>query len=110
MSKTAKPSIKSIVANHPEAANGRVYFAIGPNCWGKSKNAGVAIANCKKEFPRHLGAGAFKFVLFDCHEDTYVDDMGAFCYFPDKTDEPYKEVARYGIPADKNPADKASEA
>jgi len=34
-------------------AKGHCFIAIGPYCWGRGKTRDEAVANCKKEWPKH---------------------------------------------------------
>ncbi len=84
------PNAKTVTT----APTGRMFIVVGPHCWGRANTKEQALKNCQKEY----GVKRLRqYIVFDAHEDTRIDDMGSFCYYPDKIpagQTPYTELER----------------
>jgi hypothetical protein len=81
------------------AAPGRVFFVIGPLCWGRGETEAEAVRNAKANFSPMMG-GKWRYIVFDAHESVTIDGMGSFCYYPEKIpagQQPYTELKRVGF-------------
>jgi hypothetical protein len=58
----------------PELPDGREYMCIGPNCWGRDKDAQEAIRIAKTNMS--ASRGMWKFLLYDVPAGAWLDEMG----------------------------------
>lgn len=67
-----------------ELRPGRVYLAVGPNCWGKGFTPEDAEKAARANYyPGSAGKrDAMPFIMFDAPPDVYVDGMGYTVYTP----------------------------
>jgi len=77
---TKKPTVTVVTA-----AQGRMFIAVGQNCWGQGDRSDIALKNARKHLPYASEQGvkaAARYNVYDCPVDTYVDDMGRLIYKP----------------------------
>lgn len=86
----------------PALAPGRKFLCVGPHCWGSGATAEEAIKNAKSNRVKvYEGKAGWRYILFDAAADTYVNQMGDLCYVPVEGVEPYREILRYRMEAEK---------
>lgn len=64
------------------------------NYWGKGQTIKEALARIREESGRYPR----KYLVFACHPDTRVDDLGRLTY---PRDSPAREIDRVGLPPDR---------
>jgi hypothetical protein len=77
---TKKPTVLVVTADR-----GRIIIAVGPNCWGQGDRSDIALKNARKNLPDFSDKKfkeAARYAVYDCSEDTYVNDMGRLSYLP----------------------------
>jgi hypothetical protein len=67
----------------PIAAPGRKFIVMGPLCWGEGRTEAEAVRHARENFSPYFG-GTWQYIVFDAHETVEVDDMGCFCYYPER--------------------------
>ena len=78
---TAKKTAVPVVT----AEQGRIIIAVGPFCWGQGDRSDIALKNARKNLPNFSDKKfkeAARYAVYDCSEDTYVNDMGGLSYMP----------------------------
>lgn len=60
-----------------DAAEGRMYMAVGPYCWAKHTNAYKALRNARSYAPSYVqSAKDVQFTVFETSTAAWVDGMG----------------------------------
>ena len=78
---TAKKTTVPVVT----AEQGRMFIAVGPNCWGRGDRSDIALKNARKHLSydgdQRVKALA-RYHVYDCSEGTYVNGCGQLVYSP----------------------------
>ena len=67
------------------------FITMAPHAWGKGSTPEEAIKKCRSIY----GTGMKDYDTYSVHPDTFVDDMGSFCWPTCETDEPGQASLTY---------------
>ena len=70
---------KAVALSTIVAGEGRTILAVGPFCWGKGKNANLAVRNAKYNLPSYVKRPC-KIFVYDAPSTVWVNDMGGLAW------------------------------
>jgi hypothetical protein len=80
-------------SSFPPLADDREYLCMGPNCWGRDKDAKKAIATAKKH--SSYDRTGWKYLLFDAPKGSWVNDWGQIEWTIPEGTNPAQPVERF---------------
>lgn len=79
-----------LVAYSATAPEGRIYIAIGPNCWGKGNTPKKAVTKMRSNWPSYIKYDRAKFVVVECDSRSTVSSFDGSIEWPSDGEKAFK--------------------